>query len=140
MEFLNIASLSTTYRYNVKIEQKFKQKWREFGSANPSQLKKIKGNPNPHSKGPSRYGHPQDNPSKPQYNKGNEKTKKDMGKWCESHKSPCHNTNECHFKQSLVAELKSSESEVDYDSESNPEGGKRIIDVEPNSMFATTKF
>jgi hypothetical protein len=41
------------------------RKWREFGSANPSQPKQGKGNPNPHSKGPSQDGHPQDNQSKP---------------------------------------------------------------------------
>jgi hypothetical protein len=38
-----------------------------------------------------------------------------------------------------MVELKASESEVDSDSESNPEGGKRIIDVEPSAMVATTK-
>jgi hypothetical protein len=38
-----------------------------------------------------------------------------------------------------VAELKASVSEADSDSESNPEGGKRIIDVEPSAMVATTK-
>jgi hypothetical protein len=38
-----------------------------------------------------------------------------------------------------VAELKASESEDDYDSESNPEGGKNIIDAEPSAMVATTK-
>jgi hypothetical protein len=59
-----------------------------------------------------------------QHKKGNEKMKKDTGKWCEYHKSPWHNTDECHSKQSLVANLKDSESEVDSDSESNPEGGK----------------
>jgi len=53
MEFLDITSLGTTYRYTLKIEQKIKQKRREFGSANPSQQKQGKGNPNPHSKGPS---------------------------------------------------------------------------------------
>jgi hypothetical protein len=36
-------------------------------------------------------------------------------------------------------EMKASESEVDSDSESNPEGEKRIIDVEPNATVATTK-
>ena len=41
MGFLNISSLSTAYRYAVKIEQKFKQKKRDFGSAN----QKPKGDP-----------------------------------------------------------------------------------------------
>jgi hypothetical protein len=37
MEFLDISSLGTTYRYAVKIEQKFKQKKRDFGSVNLKQ-------------------------------------------------------------------------------------------------------
>jgi hypothetical protein len=61
MEFLEIASLGTTYRYANKIEHKFKQKRREFGSANSSQLKQGKGSPNPHNKGQSKDGHSQDN-------------------------------------------------------------------------------
>jgi hypothetical protein len=65
--------------------------------------------------------------------------KKDMGKWCEYHKIPWHNTEECRSKQSLMVDLKAFESKVDSDSESNPEGGKKIIDVEPNSTVATTK-
>jgi hypothetical protein len=64
--------------------------------------------------------------------------RKDTGKWCEYHKIPWHNTEECHSKQSLVVELKASESEVDF--ESNPEGGKWIIDVEPGATIATTKI
>jgi hypothetical protein len=59
---------------------------------------------------------------------------------CEYHKIPYHNVDECCSKQSLVAELKASKSEVDSDSESNPEGGNQIIDVEPSAMIATTKF
>jgi hypothetical protein len=36
MEFMDISSLGATYRYVVKIKQKFKQQnKREFGSANP---------------------------------------------------------------------------------------------------------
>jgi hypothetical protein len=70
---------------------------------------------------------------------GNENMKKDMGKWCEYHKIPWHNTEECRSKQSLMAELKASESEVNSDSESNPEGGKQIINVEPIATVATTK-
>jgi hypothetical protein len=65
--------------------------------------------------------------------------KKDMGKWCEYHKSPWHNTDECRSKQSLVTKMKVFESEADSDSESNPEGGKWIIDVEPSATVATTK-
>jgi len=38
-----------------------------------------------------------------------------------------------------VAELKASELEVDSDSESNPEGGKMIIDDVPNATITTTK-
>jgi len=47
MEFLEIASLGTAYRYVVKIEHKFKQKRKEFGSANSSQYKQGKGGPKP---------------------------------------------------------------------------------------------
>ena len=39
MEFLDISSLGTTYRYAAKIEQKLKQKKRDFGSANQKQGK-----------------------------------------------------------------------------------------------------
>jgi hypothetical protein len=34
--------------------------------------------------------------------------------------------------------LKAFDSKEDYDSISNPKGGKRIIDVEPNATVATT--
>jgi hypothetical protein len=47
MEFLDISSLGTTYRYAIKIEQKLKQKTRQFGPGNPSQQKTGKGGPNP---------------------------------------------------------------------------------------------
>jgi hypothetical protein len=39
-----------------------------------------------------------------------------------------------------VAELKASELEANFDSESNPKGGKKIINVEPISTIITTKF
>jgi hypothetical protein len=38
-----------------------------------------------------------------------------------------------------MAELKASESEVASDYESNLEGGKQIIEVEPSATIATTK-
>jgi hypothetical protein len=39
-----------------------------------------------------------------------------------------------------MIELKNFESKDDYDSESKLEGGKWIIDTEPNAIIATTKF
>jgi hypothetical protein len=91
MDFLDISSLGVAYRYVVKIEQKFKHqnKW-EFGSANPQQPKYDKdGNPNKQ---------PPENQSKPQEKKGHGKTKKDTRKWCDFHKIPWHNTDECRSK------------------------------------------
>jgi hypothetical protein len=77
MEFLEITSLGATYRYAVNIEQTFKKKRREFGSANSSQSKKGKGGPNPQNKGHIKDGHSQENRSKPQQKKGNDNSKKD---------------------------------------------------------------
>jgi hypothetical protein len=47
MEFLDISSLGTAYRYAIKIEQNLKKWMRPFGSGNPSQQKKGKRSPNP---------------------------------------------------------------------------------------------
>jgi hypothetical protein len=56
MEFLDISSLGVTYRYVNKIEQKLKQKTRQFGLGNPSQQKPEKGGLNPQNKGQSKDG------------------------------------------------------------------------------------
>ena len=98
MDFLNISSLGVAYRYVVKIKKKFRHqnKW-EFGSANPQQPKNGKADPNQQ---------PPDNHSKTQDEKGKGKMKNHTGKWCDFHKIPWNNTDECHLKQSLVVELK----------------------------------
>jgi hypothetical protein len=92
IEFLDITSLGTAYRYIFKIEQKFKQKRREFGSEKASQPKQGKGFPNPYSKGQRKYGHSQDNQSKQQHKNDNEKMKMNTGKWCEYNKISWNNT------------------------------------------------
>jgi hypothetical protein len=105
MDFLDISSLGAAYRYAIKIEKKFKhQNKREFRSANPQQPKYDKDGPNKQSL---------ENQSKTQEKKGHGKTKKDTGKWCKFHKIPWHNTDECRSKQSLVAEIKDKDPNLD---------------------------
>jgi hypothetical protein len=101
MDFLDISSLSATYRYVFKIEKKFKnqKKWK-FGYANPQKPKYGKDDPK---------NQPLENHSKPQEKKGNGNMK-DTRKWCDFHKIPWINTNECHSKMSLVVEIKDKES------------------------------
>jgi hypothetical protein len=50
-----------------------------------------------------------------QEKKGNEKSKKDIVKWCDFHNIPWHNNDEFHSIQSLVSELKDKESNLDLD-------------------------
>jgi hypothetical protein len=85
MDFLDISSLGVAYRYAIKLEKKFKKqtKW-EFGFENTPQHNHGKGNPNSQNEGHSKEGQPQEIQSK----KGNEKSKKEIGKWCEFQKNP----------------------------------------------------
>ena len=76
MEFLDITSLGTAYFYAAKIEQKFKQKKRDFGSTNQ---KLGKGASEPQNKGQAQSRVTQKNTTNPN---------KDTGKWCEFHNSP----------------------------------------------------
>eukprot|EP00253_Pinus_taeda_P035157 PITA_35157 len=141
IEFLNIPSLGTAYRYVVKVEQKFKQKKRDFGSAN---LKQGKGAPKPQNKGQSQGGAAQGNPPKLQAKNNVVKPKKDTGKWCGFHENSTHNTSECRAKQSLVAELKVSESNAcsnyNLEPDKGNDKGKQNIDAEPNATIASTKI
>jgi hypothetical protein len=77
-------------------------------TANLEQPKYSKDTPNQH---------PLDNQSKTHDKKGKGKTKNDNEKWCDFHKIPRHNTNECRSKQSLVAEVKYMEPNSDLESD-----------------------
>ena len=138
MDFLDISSLGSAYRYAIKIKEKFWQKNKQdSGPVHPPQ-KQGKGNP-----GSQNTGKGKENQSPPQAKKGYGKTKKETGKWCEFHKIPWHNTDECRSKQSLVAEIKSSESDPDSDSEPNAtaaNNGKQIIDADTTAIVATAQI
>ena len=71
-----------------------------------------------------------------QEKKGNKKSKKDTEKWCEFHKNPWHNTNECHSIQSLVAELKDKELNLDLHPDLENNKRRQIIDAEPTAIVA----
>lgn len=107
-------------------------------------MKQGKGAPKPQNKGQIQGEVAQDNPPKLQEKNNSMKLNKDTGKWCEFHKSSTHNICECWAKQSLVVELKASESYACYDSESEPnkgnEKGKEIINTKPNITVATMKI
>jgi hypothetical protein len=66
--------------------------------------------------------------------------KKDTGKWCEFHKIPWHNTNECHLKQSLLGEIKEKESDYSSNYDSEKDKGKWIIYEKPSGTIATANI
>ena len=54
------------------------------------------------------------------------------------HKILWHNTDECHSKQSLVAEIKDKELNPDSESDYENTGKGHIIDVDPTAIVAST--
>jgi len=59
-----------------------------------------------------------------QENKDTRKKNKDTRKWCDFYKIPFHNTVDFLSKKSLVVDVKDSKSDVDSDSELEPERGR----------------
>jgi hypothetical protein len=64
--------------------------------------------------------------------------KKDNIKWCDFHKIPWKNNDECHSKQSLVADIKDKEPNHDSKSDSKNTSKILIIDADPTAIVATT--
>jgi hypothetical protein len=64
----------------------------------------------------------------------------DTKKWCDFQKIPWHNTNECHSKWSLVAEIKDKELNSDSESDSKNTSKGHIIDADPTVIVATASI
>jgi hypothetical protein len=56
MDFLDISSLGTDYRYAIKIEKNIKKTTQKFGLGNSSRQKEVKGRPIPWKKGHRKEG------------------------------------------------------------------------------------
>jgi hypothetical protein len=61
---------------------------------------------------------------------------KDTRKWCDFHKIPQHNTDECHSKKSSVSDIKDKESNPDLEYDSESIDRRQIIDANPTSIVA----
>jgi hypothetical protein len=63
--------------------------------------------------------------------------KKDTQKWCDFHKIPWKNTNECLSKNSLVLNLKETEPSPNLDFDSENIKRRQIIYFEPTATIRT---
>jgi hypothetical protein len=64
--------------------------------------------------------------------------KNDSGKWCDLHKIPWHNIDECRLKQSLVVEVKDKEPNPDSKSDLENNEKKHIINADPTAIVTIT--
>lgn len=111
MEFLNIETLATAFKYATKIKENFKQKGkRDYFSNN-----KPRGEGNNKFGGKLERKDPPSNPSKNTW-WATKKIQTNVGMWCEIHKPPIHNTKECPNIKNLMIEIHRDE----FDPESTP--------------------
>jgi hypothetical protein len=81
---------------------------------------------------------PLEKQSKTHEKKGKVNMNNDTRKWCDFHKIPWNNTDECHSKQSLVVEVKDMEPNPDWEFDPENIENRKIIDGYPTSTIATT--
>ena len=62
---------------------------------------------------------------------------KETGKWCDFHKIPWHNIDECRSKQSLVVEIKDKETSPDSEPDYENTGKGKIIDADSSAIVVT---
>jgi hypothetical protein len=62
--------------------------------------------------------------------------KNDTRKWCDFHKIPWHNTDECRSKQSLVVEVKEKDPNPDSKFDLENIKNRQIIDADSTATVA----